>query len=65
MSADKTAGDGSASAPDGVKAQFLEALERKKTAQGGRGGTGHGDSKIHGTHGKEGAKRQFRRKAGG
>lgn len=47
------------------KRRFREALEAKRGASGGRSGGSAGDSKIHGTHGQAGNKRQFRRKSGG
>jgi hypothetical protein len=47
------------------KRRFREALEAKQNEAGGRSGGSSGDSKIHGTHGKAGNKRQFRRKSGG
>lgn len=53
------------SSADTAKDKFREALERKRTHQAERAGEGHGDSKIHGEHGVAGAKRTFRRKAGG
>jgi hypothetical protein len=57
-----------ATAPDDdVKRQFREALERKR----GQHADAHADaerragSKIHESHSRAGAKRQFRRKSGG
>lgn len=51
--------------PD-LKAQFLQALERKKGQHGdGVSGAGPDAAKIHGAHSKVGGKRQFRRKSGG
>ena len=52
-------------APEDLKEQFREALERKR----GREAAAHADDahdrgKIHGTHGPAGAKRNFRRKSG-
>lgn len=47
------------------KRRFREALEAKRTGSGHGGAGGNADSKIHGTHGKAGNKRQFRRKSGG
>ena len=48
-----------------MKAQFREALERKRgqhaDALNHRSGQ---DSKVHEAHGKAGGKRQFRRKSG-
>ncbi len=46
------------------KRRFREALEAKRGGGSRAGGTA-GDSKIHGTHGQAGNKRQFRRKSGG
>ncbi|MGW1071952.1 DUF5302 domain-containing protein [Streptomyces sp. NPDC002537] len=51
---------------DEVKRKFREALARKR-GQGGEGsaaGQGRDGSKIHGTHGKAGGQRSFRRKSG-
>lgn len=51
---------------DDVKRKFREALARKRGPQV-EGGQGHhpGDpSKIHGTHGRSGGARNFRRKSG-
>lgn len=49
-----------------LKAQFLQALARKKGQHAdGVGGTGPESNKIHQAHGKLGGKRQFRRKSGG
>ena len=59
-----TAGSEPLSEADEQKRRFLEALEAKRGSAGRNGGA-TGDSKIHGTHGKAGAKRQFRRKSGG
>lgn len=61
-----TAPDEAAPGEDDVKRKFREALARK---QGGRhangaGGTGPDPSKIHGTHGRVGGSREFRRKSG-
>jgi hypothetical protein len=58
---------GTATEPDtDLKAQFLEALARKKGRQAdGVGGSGPESNKIHEAHGKVGGKRQFRRKSGG
>jgi len=48
------------------KRRFREALEAKRDGAGKGSGGGSGDqSKIHGTHGQAGNKRQFRRKSGG
>jgi len=61
------ADDPDATEPDTeLKAQFLEALARKKGRQpDGVGGSGPESCKIHEAHGKVGGKRQFRRKSGG
>ena len=51
---------------DELKRKFREALERKRQAQSSAGGgSGKGDSKIHGTHGPAAHRRSFRRKSGG
>jgi hypothetical protein len=51
---------------DGVKDKFREALERKRNHQNERNADEAKDqSKIHGTHGAAGGKREFRRKSGG
>jgi hypothetical protein len=48
------------------KRRFRELLEAKRDGSGKGSGGGSGDqSKIHGTHGQAGNKRQFRRKSGG
>lgn len=49
--------------PD-IKEKMREVLERKHEQE--RAGEAHlqGHDKAHGTHGKEGGGRQFRRKAG-
>jgi len=59
-------GKDKASASD-PKAQFREALERKRGQQASQNAAsgGRGDSKIHGEHSAAGGKRQFRRKSGG
>ena len=51
---------------DDVKAKFLEALNRKNKKHSDDQATSdaHGDSKIHGEHGKAGGGRTFRRKSG-
>ena len=51
---------------DDVKRKFREALARKQGGRhaGGAGGTGPDPSKIHGTHGRVGGPREFRRKSG-
>ncbi|MEV5506732.1 DUF5302 domain-containing protein [Streptomyces orinoci] len=51
---------------DEVKRRFREALDRKRGRAAGAGASGHGaeGSKIHGTHGKAGGQRSFRRKSG-
>lgn len=65
MAADKTNSGDQPEASD-VKARFREALAKKQEHQaGGVSGNGAAGSKIHDAHGREGAKRQFRRKAGG
>jgi hypothetical protein len=51
-------------ASDPNKERFREALERKRNHQAKRAAESHGDSKIHGEHAAEGAKRVFRRKSG-
>ncbi|MEU5419101.1 DUF5302 domain-containing protein [Streptomyces sp. NPDC001407] len=53
-------------AEDDVKRKFREALERKRgqSAEGAANGQSRDGSKIHGTHGKEGGQRSFRRKSG-
>ena len=51
---------------DELKRKFREALEAKRDGAGKGSNGGAGDqSKIHGTHGQAGNKRQFRRKSGG
>jgi hypothetical protein len=54
------------STEDDVKRKFREALERKRGPQGDAGAVGGGgdQTKIHGTHGKSGGQRDFRRKSG-
>lgn len=65
MAADNTNSGAQPGASD-VKARFREALARKQEHHAaGVGGNGSAESKIHDAHGREGAKRQFRRKAGG
>lgn len=51
---------------DDVKAKFLDALDRKnkKHSDDSAAAEAHGDSKIHGAHGKAGGGRTFRRKSG-
>jgi Family of unknown function (DUF5302) len=51
---------------DEVKRRFREALERKRgqSADAASGGRSRDGSKIHGTHGKAGGQRSFRRKSG-
>ncbi|MBB4885242.1 DUF5302 domain-containing protein [Streptomyces netropsis] len=52
-------------AEDAVKRKFREALERKQgKAAGGANGQNRDGSKIHGTQGKAGGQRNFRRKSG-
>jgi Family of unknown function (DUF5302) len=49
-----------------VKAQFLQALQRKQGLAGEAHGSGPGAAtKIHGASGRAGNKREFRRKSGG
>ena len=51
---------------DEVKRKFREALDRKRDAHSDSDGKGaHESGKIHGTHSREGGRRQFRRKSGG
>ncbi|MFC5722962.1 DUF5302 domain-containing protein [Streptomyces gamaensis] len=54
------------SAGDDVKRKFREALERKRgrSADPGTTGRDRDGSRIHGTHGKAGGHRSFRRKSG-
>lgn len=55
-----------AAAPEDVKAQFRDALERKRGQHAdGVGAGGPNASKIHDVHSRAGGKRQFRRKSGG
>ena len=51
---------------DDVKRKFREALARKSGAQADAAAAGGGgdQTKIHGTHGKSGGQRDFRRKSG-
>ncbi|QMU77546.1 DUF5302 domain-containing protein [Streptacidiphilus sp. PB12-B1b] len=51
---------------DDVKRKFREALARKRGPQPDSAGLGGGadQSKVHGTHGKSGGQRDFRRKSG-
>ena len=51
---------------DDVKRKFREALARKRGPQADAGAVGGGgdQAKIHGTHGKSGGQRDFRRKSG-
>ncbi|MBC3839885.1 DUF5302 domain-containing protein [Streptacidiphilus sp. 4-A2] len=51
---------------DDLKRKFREALARKRGPQADAGAAaGTGDQvKIHGTHGKSGGQRDFRRKSG-
>ncbi|WP_405589651.1 DUF5302 domain-containing protein [Streptomyces sp. NBC_01190] len=50
---------------DEVKRKFREALDRKQGArQGGTGGAGPDQSKVHSAHGRAGGPREFRRKSG-
>lgn len=52
---------------DAVKQRFREALERKHGRDGARAAHAEagGVAKVHEVHGREGAKREFRRKSGG
>jgi hypothetical protein len=50
---------------DQTKRQFRDALERKRNRQHATNGAGQSESKVHGEHGRAGAKRTFRRKSGG
>ncbi|MFE3541666.1 DUF5302 domain-containing protein [Nocardia sp. NPDC059177] len=60
------AGDGGdvESPEEATKRKFREALERKNGNVSG-GGSAQGAAKVRGTHGVAGAKRTFRRRAGG
>ncbi|KNB52319.1 DUF5302 domain-containing protein [Streptomyces caatingaensis] len=51
---------------DEVKRKFREALDRKRgrPADAVVGARGQEGSKVHGTHGKAGGQRSFRRKSG-
>lgn len=51
---------------DDMKRKFREALERKRGRRTGPagGGTDQDRSKVHGTHGRAGGPREFRRKSG-
>jgi hypothetical protein len=50
---------------DDLKRKFREALARRRGPQTDSGsGRGTDPSKIHGTHGKSGGQRNFRRKSG-
>ncbi|MBY8881120.1 DUF5302 domain-containing protein [Streptomyces sp. PLK6-54] len=64
---DTAAPQGEAAGEDDVKRKFREALARKQGSRkgGGAGGSGPDPSKIHGTHGRAGGGREFRRKSGG
>jgi Family of unknown function (DUF5302) len=48
-----------------TKDKFRDALERKRNRQHANNGAGPTESKVHGEHGRAGAKRTFRRKSGG
>jgi hypothetical protein len=64
-SASTTPPDDSGDSNGGVKDKFREALERKRSHQNERNSADAKDhSKIHGTHGAAGGKREFRRKSG-
>jgi hypothetical protein len=68
MAADEieTASTDTSPTGDDVKAQFRDALERKKSQHAdGHGAGGPAGSKIHESHTRAGAKRMFRRKSGG
>ncbi len=60
------AAEGAGVPEDEVKRKFREALARKqgKAADGAASGANRDGSKIHGTHGKAGGQRSFRRKSG-
>ncbi|MEU7133511.1 DUF5302 domain-containing protein [Streptomyces sp. NPDC046261] len=60
------AGESTGLPEDEVKRKFREALARKqgKAADGAASGANRDGSKIHGTHGKAGGQRSFRRKSG-
>ena len=47
------------------KDAFKAALDRKRAQQHAHNTDVHGDSKVHGSSAKAGAKRSFRRKSGG
>jgi hypothetical protein len=65
-SADEASSDAESTDPADVKAQFRNALERKKSQRAeGVGGGGPSTGKVHDVHGRAGGKRQFRRKSGG
>ncbi|GAA3075910.1 hypothetical protein VR41_03795 [Streptomyces sp. NRRL B-1568] len=51
---------------DDVKRKFREALDRKRShaSEANASGQSRDGSKIHGTHGKAGGQRSFRRKSG-
>ncbi|MEZ0069755.1 hypothetical protein ABIA32_005802 [Streptacidiphilus sp. MAP12-20] len=50
---------------DDMKRKFREALARRRGPQADAAKGGGGDqTKIHGTHGKSGGQRSFRRKSG-
>ena len=66
-SAEASAADPVAESPaDDVKRKFREALARKsgQNADAAAAGGSGESSKIHGTHGKSGGQRDFRRKSG-
>ena len=48
-----------------TKDKFRAALERKRNKQHADNGAAQNESKVHGEHGRAGAKRTFRRKSGG
>lgn len=50
---------------DDLKRKFREALDRRRDSKAdASSGRGTDPSKIHGTHGKSGGARNFRRKSG-
>jgi hypothetical protein len=62
-----TADSAAAESPaDDVKRKFREALARKsgQNADAAAAGGSSDSSKVHGTHGKSGGQRDFRRKSG-
>jgi hypothetical protein len=69
MSTDATAASGGEheGAPDDIRQQMKEALERKRAHEGEHLSAREAGSaaKVHEVHGPEGGRRQFRRKSGG